>query len=357
MPKISVVVPVYNVERYLGRCLDSLLRQSLRDIEIICVDDGSTDGTGALLDGYAAKDARVKVYHKENAGAGGARNFGAERAGGEYLFFCDPDDWCSRRMLGRLYSNARKHDSDVVVFGAVRHDGMSCIPEARFPSRRFRALGRVFSGRDAADFLFVSAWANPWNKFVKSDFFRARRLSFQNIRRENDLYFSYCTVALAGRISLANFAGYHYRMHRAGSLQDNVRSDGQPLCWIEAWRAVKARLEEEGLLETYSLGLLRALIGTGVRSLLKHADAKAIELLYGAIREEVEGIAEKCEGKKDRLTRSESSMLESVLKDPSPVSALAQLALRSKNPPDRFPERLALGAIRLLRRHLHFLAK
>ena len=105
MPKVSVIIPVYNVEKYLRACLDSVVNQTFRDIEIICVDDGSTDGSGAILDEYAAKDSRMRVIRQANAGAGAARNAGLDVATGEYVFFAD------RRTLAHLSKTGAVHRS------------------------------------------------------------------------------------------------------------------------------------------------------------------------------------------------------------------------------------------------------
>ena len=111
MPKVSVIIPVFNVEEYLGECLDSILGQTLREIEVVCVDDGSTDGSAAILDTYAAKDGRVKVLRQPNAGAGAARNAGLAVATGEYLLFCDPDDWCEKRCcLDKVYECLKEYE-------------------------------------------------------------------------------------------------------------------------------------------------------------------------------------------------------------------------------------------------------
>ena len=113
-PKVSIVVPVYKVEEYIDRCLDSLLNQTLKDIEIILVDDGSPDNCPKICDEYAQKDARVRVVHKQNEGLGYARNSGMEVAVGEYIAFVDSDDFVDIRMFEELYDVARGNDSDVV---------------------------------------------------------------------------------------------------------------------------------------------------------------------------------------------------------------------------------------------------
>lgn len=107
MPKVSVIVPVYNAEKYLQECVDSILRQTLADLELILVDDGSTDSSPALCDRYAEQDARVKVIHKPNGRAASARNAGIRAASGDYVAFVDSDDWVSPEMYEKCWAPAR----------------------------------------------------------------------------------------------------------------------------------------------------------------------------------------------------------------------------------------------------------
>ena len=116
--KISIVIPVYNVRDYLSECVDSVINQSLRDIEIILVDDGSTDGSGAMCDDYAKADSRVRVIHKENGGLSSARNAGLRVAAGEYIYFLDSDDYIETNAMDELYAVAKKNDLDMVMFTA-----------------------------------------------------------------------------------------------------------------------------------------------------------------------------------------------------------------------------------------------
>lgn len=117
MAKVSVIVAVYNVEKYLNKCVDSLLAQTLSDIEILLVDDGSTDGSGRICDDYAGKDNRVRVIHKENGGLSDARNRGIEEALAEYIGFIDGDDYVDEDMFEVLYQNLLKEEADVSVCG------------------------------------------------------------------------------------------------------------------------------------------------------------------------------------------------------------------------------------------------
>lgn len=116
-PKVSVIVPVYNVEKYLSRCVDSLTNQTLQDIEIILVDDGSTDQSGKICDDYAQKDDRIKAFHKENAGQGLARNDGLKVASGEYVAFLDSDDYMEPKAYEELYDLMKNSGSDMATFG------------------------------------------------------------------------------------------------------------------------------------------------------------------------------------------------------------------------------------------------
>ena len=115
-PKVSIIIPVFNVEMYLKECLDSVLGQTLKDIEVICVDDGSTDASPQMLREYAEKDERLKIIYQENKGAGTARNVGMKEARGKYLFFMDSDDYCALDFLEKTTKYADEKKSDILVF-------------------------------------------------------------------------------------------------------------------------------------------------------------------------------------------------------------------------------------------------
>ena len=116
-PEISIIVPVYNVEKYLKRCIDSILNQSFTNFELILVDDGSTDNSGKIIDEYAIKDERIKVIHKENGGQGSARNRGLDIAKGNYIGFVDSDDWIHKDMYKCMYKIINEDNTDIVQVG------------------------------------------------------------------------------------------------------------------------------------------------------------------------------------------------------------------------------------------------
>ena len=120
MELVSIIVPVYNCAQFLNRCMDSLVNQTLKDIEIICINDGSTDNSPEILQEYAAKDSRIKIINKENGGLSSARNRGLAAAQGEYLGFVDSDDWVDLDFFEKLYNAAKKYDTDIATGGIIR---------------------------------------------------------------------------------------------------------------------------------------------------------------------------------------------------------------------------------------------
>lgn len=155
MPKISVIVPVYRVEKYLGRCVNSLLGQTLSDIEIILVDDGSPDGCPALCDEFAKKDGRIKVLHKENEGLGLARNSGMSFAVGEYIAFVDSDDYVKSEMYRTLYEAAQRENADIAMCGLCCIGGIMSAKENDVQNINCFDGYTVFDGKEGIDRLML----------------------------------------------------------------------------------------------------------------------------------------------------------------------------------------------------------
>jgi len=188
MPKVSVIVPVYNVEQYLERCIESLINQTLEDIEIILVDDGSTDGCPAFCDRYAEIDNRIKVIHKKNDGVSAARNDGFAIATGEWVIFCDSDDWMEPDGLDSLYNIGIQENVDVAVGDINLIRGHETIYNQFFANE--------FSYRDREDMdMLVMAdihqgycpnppktptigYGGPWNKLVRRQFLAEKGITF-----------------------------------------------------------------------------------------------------------------------------------------------------------------------------------
>lgn len=210
MPKISIIIPVYNVEAYLRQCLDSVLNQTLRDIEIICVDDGSTDASADILKEYSANDSRIKVITRKNGGAGSARNAGLAIATGEWLAFLDADDEFDKMMLAEMVEVGDSSIADIAACTDVSHGDIF---------HRWRG------------------WA--WDKLFKRDFIKHRQLEFQNLPVSNDLYFTYSALAEAEKIATIP-KSYVFHRKRPGSVE--TTRDRAPLSPLEAVKALYARV-------------------------------------------------------------------------------------------------------------------
>lgn len=219
MPEISVIVPVYRVEPYLKRCIDSILNQDFRDIEVILVDDGSPDNCGAICDEYAGADSRVRVIHKPNGGLSSARNAGMEIASGEYLSFIDSDDYILPGMYTKLYNLANTHGLEVAMCSA--HRVTDPVPE---PSGSYWVLCKdridIFPHTTRRDFMY--SWCVPgrictvWNKLYRREFLERIGISFTVVFSE-DAIFSTEIAARAQAIGSVSEAYYCY-VDRPGSI-------------------------------------------------------------------------------------------------------------------------------------------
>ena len=282
--KVSVVVPVYNVAPHLARCLESLLAQTLREIEVICVDDGSTDGSADILADCASRDGRLRVIRQENAGAGAARNRGLAEATGEYLFFCDPDDDCRRGMLAGLYARAKETDADIVIAGKEVVDGETGRSNGCFGfNRAVYRHAQPFAGAEIADFIFMLAKSVVWDKLFRRAFVERHGLLFQEIRRSNDVRFVDLALAHAERIALLPRAYYRYVVRRQGSLQTTRESTA--LLFFEAYGSLRAELERAGLFETFARGYFYVLFRTALFNLMVYREPANVKTCYAKLRE------------------------------------------------------------------------
>ena len=207
---ISVIVPVFNKEAYLDRCLNSLLYQTYKNLEIILVNDGSTDRSGTLCDGYAKIDERCKVFHKQNSGVADARNVGLEVATGDLIAFMDPDDACSIYLYQTLLELLDAYDADVSMCSYIRFSGerIACIPDEEKKIR-------VMNPAEAVDGCFGydgEKYVVPWNKLIKRTLVHGIR--FPSGRTSEDEFTVYKFLANANRVVLTNEILYYYCYHQ-----------------------------------------------------------------------------------------------------------------------------------------------
>ena len=212
MPKISVIVPVYKAEQYIRRCVDSILAQTFTDFELLLIDDGSPDNSGAICDEYAAKDSRIKVFHKENGGVSSARNLGLDNVTGEYISFIDADDYINPN----LYLECSKYisDCDIIKFGISlqRKSSIKNIIEA--PKDIREAQLNIICPN-----YFISVW---------SCIFRTSLIKNSNIKfdtrfcNSEDWLFVCSAVLKATTIGFSKYVGYNYIIGQANSISTKI---------------------------------------------------------------------------------------------------------------------------------------
>lgn len=219
---ISIIIPVYNVEPYIEQCMESIIQQTYKYLEIIVIDDGSSDNCGKICDNYANRDGRIKVIHKKNAGLCAARNDGIREATGEWIAFVDSDDWCEKDYYERLICNAIDSDVDIVMAQGHIEDDVKrqCI--------KYNSKGKkTLSSRDDINMIIAQILApqsgndlgksaastgSPWDKLYRTDFIKRNNLLFDETGKAwEDLLFNYYAFSLAKKIKITEVIGYHYR--------------------------------------------------------------------------------------------------------------------------------------------------
>ena len=220
-PKISVIIPVYNVEEYLCQCLESVIKQTLREIEIICIDDGSTDNSLKILQEYAQKDRRITVLKQENLHAGVARNAGLAVAKGEYIHFLDSDDWIDEETYAKLYDLITTTQADFVKFKSYTYDNK----EQEVVNSYFTNMGAVaekyfdnFYNLQDDYKLLLNVSDAPWSGIYNHQFLKKNRILFDNLLCANDVSFFYRCLVAARKIYLSKQRFVYYRIHNSSSL-------------------------------------------------------------------------------------------------------------------------------------------
>ena len=209
MPRLSIIVPVYKVEPYIHKCVDSILNQSFTDFEIILVDDGSPDNCGKICDEYAQKDERVKVIHKENGGVSSARNLGIDEAKGEYISFIDPDDWIEKEMYSEILRYVVLNDLDILCTDVCEVRESKCFVRYKFEK------DLIFETKDALKKILVDEIDNsPCNKIYKKAVWEDVR--FPVGRRFEDVATIYKTFYKSSKVGYMQKAFYYY-LKREGS--------------------------------------------------------------------------------------------------------------------------------------------
>ena len=254
MPKVSIIIPVYNVEKYLKECLDSVVNQTLTDLEIVCVNDGSTDASGQMLDAYAAKDKRFKVIHKENGGYGKAMNVGFDQATGEYIGIVEPDDYIAPDMYESLYQKAVENQVDFIKADFNRfidQDGKRVFFYNHLAPQQTYYNRVINPQEDVTPFLFTM---NTWSGIYKKSFLDTYHIrhhetpgaSFQ----DNGFWFQ--TFARATRIY---FLDKPFYMNRRDNPNSSIKNKEKVFCIKQEYDYIRTFLDDNPELKKKFLGV------------------------------------------------------------------------------------------------------
>ena len=253
MVKISVIVPVYNVEKYLKKCLNSLINQTLNDIEIICVDDGSTDSSIEILKEFELKDDRIIVISQKNEGAATSRNKGINLAKGEYISFVDSDDWLELDAFEKLYANAKSNDSDIVLFNSVEIHSDKTKNRIYFKSEDTIDYNNFVFDFNYNKRLILNGMFVIWSKIYKTSFLKENNLCFYNHPIFNDVQFHIESMIFAEKISYLPEILYYYNKLNVNSIQSQKNNSNKRLVIFEIFNQVKSFLLNNNLWNDFEI--------------------------------------------------------------------------------------------------------
>lgn len=210
MTKLSIIVPVYNVEKYLPKCLESLIKQTLKDIEIICVNDGSMDNSLAILKEFASKDSRIRIIDNQHQGVAKTRNTGIEQSTGEYIGFVDSDDYIDIDFFEKLYNSATKSNSDIAIASILKHKKFFNIYNAKYTKEEtaITIQDKIKLCEDKKHFFFYA-----WNKIYHSGFIKENNIKFSEGQIYEDVMFAIKALYYSNKIISVYGTKYHYIEH------------------------------------------------------------------------------------------------------------------------------------------------
>ncbi|NBH82433.1 glycosyltransferase [bacterium C-53] len=285
MIKVSVVMPVYNAEKYLEQTLDCLVNQTMKEMEIICVDDGSTDQSCNILKKYAQIDSRITIYYQKNSGAGIARNLGIQHATGEYLSILDSDDVFELDMLESAYRKAKIDEVDICVF---KMDMFAEEVEKRYPWHLSILKSQLpdfepFTYKDISENIFRVFVGWTWDKLFRRQFVIENKLFFQDLRTTNDMFFTYTALVRASKICILNKTLVHQRINLKNSLSATREKSWN--CFYIALLSLREELKKIGIYKQVE----RSYINYALHFSIWHLDTltmPAFQTLYDKLKNE-----------------------------------------------------------------------
>lgn len=263
---VSIIVPVYNAELYLKETLDCLAKQTYLNIEVLLIDDGSTDGSREICEEFAVKDSRFKYVWQENAGAGEARNNGMEMARGEFLMFLDADDLFEPQLVERLFEAIEKEKADVAICRGDRFFSEYYINKSKLSKAQCQIADRTLTQAEIAAIFFQCVTSRPWDKIFKTSHVRNCGFKFQSLQYSNDGFFVLLTTLKASKVTWISDILVHYRVACDKSLRDTTHLN--PTCDLEMLDALR--------------GWIIANYENCTEDLISSLDAFTIDLLMGS---------------------------------------------------------------------------
>lgn len=290
MVKVSVIIPVYNAESFLSQCLDSICCQSLKEIQIICVDDGSTDMSPQILEKYAANDKRIQILTQKNQYAGAARNHGMKYAKGKYLSFLDADDIFGTEMLERMYERAEQSEAEIVLcrYEEFRQDGREVQPPDWAFVDSFMKQKTLFSPMElklSGIFQIARGWA--WDKLFRRDYVKRCGYQYPPFRSSEDGFFVYMLMARAQKLSYMDDFFIRHRTGIGNSLSETKDED-----WINGFRMlelIRDELKKQKLYLPYEQSFLNMVADFLIWDLESTHSFEAYKNIFLCIKENTNG--------------------------------------------------------------------
>ena len=314
MYKLSVIIPVYNVEKYLKECLDSITRQTVKDIEIICVDDGSTDNSPDILKEYQKKDSRIKIITKENGGQASARNLGIKEAQGEYIAFIDSDDFIEEEMLEKLYTKANDDNLDIAMCKIATYNNQTGEIKDNvwyYMLGIFRDFEKdVFNHKDTKEFTCNIA-VTPYNKIYKTSLIKDNDILFPEGLIFEDEKFFYDIYLRAKKVSIIPEFLYYYRVSRKGSTVD-IEKENDYTDIIEISKQIRQTFKETNNYEGYKYLLNNRLIHLQLARFTE-TSPKYREKFFNILKEDLQEVL-KDQDIKDNLESDVKIRVDKILK-------------------------------------------
>lgn len=296
-PLISVIVAVYKKELYVEECIKSILNQSFKDFEIICVDDHSPDGCGEILKRLASEDSRIYIITNEiNQGAGISRNIGLRKAWGKYVLFLDADDFYENGFLENAYRYCEARQLDILIYDYYTYDNCSKEKIERHMPLVFQQMlgsNKTFSDEEKHQFSFQICTASSWIKMYNRKFIIDNHITFQDLSSANDMLFNQLAGVCAKRIGYANCCWVNYRFRTSNQIT-SVMATEHALNDVSAGIALKQEMEIRGLYETNKRSF-HTWIYTAIVSDMETINPDTWETDYLKIKEGMKTIIENCQ--------------------------------------------------------------